>query len=157
MHYAKNPRVAVVGGGIGGLATAGFLHRAGLDVTVYEQAAMATEVGAGLVVSPNAARLLRRLGVMQEFQRLAAPLEVGWEFRRWQDGRVLFSQRLGADCERLYGEHTYTAHRADLLACWLRRFRSRAYAWARAASPSGVGRITWPSRSPTGRRPRPTS
>src|SRR6516164_4571467 len=98
MQYAKNLRIAVVGGGIGGLATAGFLHRAGLDVTVYEQAAMLTEVGAGLVVSPNAARL-----------------EVGWEFRRWQDGQVLFSQRLGADCERLYGEHTYTAHRADLL------------------------------------------
>jgi len=116
MQYAKNLRIAVVGGGIGGLATAGFLHRAGLDVTVYEQAVMLTEVGAGLVVPPNAARLLRRLGLMERFQRLAAPLETGWEFRRWQDGRVLFSQRLGAECERLYGEHTYTAHRADLLA-----------------------------------------
>jgi salicylate hydroxylase len=110
-----NLRVAVVGGGIGGLATAGFLHRAGLDVTVYEQAAMLTEVGAGIVVPPNAARLLRRLGLIERFQRLAVPLEVGWEFRRWQDGGVLFSQRLGAECVRLYGEHTYTAHRADLL------------------------------------------
>src|SRR5208282_229487 len=108
-------RIAVIGGGIGGLAAAGFLHRAGRDVTVYEQAAMLTEVGAGVVVSPNAARLLRRLGLMERFRDLAVPLEVGWEFRRWQDGRVLFSQRLGADCERLYGEHTYTAHRADLL------------------------------------------
>ena len=42
-----NLRIAVVGGGIGGLATAGFLHRAGLEVTVYEQAVMLTEVGAG--------------------------------------------------------------------------------------------------------------
>jgi salicylate hydroxylase len=108
--------IAVVGGGIGGLATAGFLCRAGLEVTVYEQAAMLAEVGAGLIVAPNAARLLRSLGVMRRFRDLAAPLEVGWEFRRWQDGSVLFSQRLGADCERLYGEHTYTAHRADLLA-----------------------------------------
>ena len=70
MHYAKKLRVAVVGGGIGGLATAGFLHRAGLDVTVYEQAAMLTEVGAGLVVAPNAARLLRSLGVMDRFRGL---------------------------------------------------------------------------------------
>ena len=116
MHYAKKLRVAVVGGGIGGLATAGFLHRAGLDVTVYEQAAMLTEVGAGLVVAPNAARLLRRLSLLDRFRDLAVPLEVGWEFRRWQDGRVLFSQRLGAECERLYGERTYTAHRADLVA-----------------------------------------
>ena len=108
-------RVAVVGGGIGGLAAAAFLHRAGLSATVYEQAAEISEIGAGLVVAPNAVRLLRRLGRIELFQKTAVPLEVGWEFRRWQDGRVLFSQRMGADCERLYGEWCYTAHRADLL------------------------------------------
>jgi salicylate hydroxylase len=108
-------RVAVVGGGIGGLAAAAFLHRAGLNATVYEQAAEISEIGAGLVVAPNAVRLLRRLGRIEKFQQTAVPLEVGWEFRRWQNGRVLFSQRMGADCERLYGEWCYTAHRADLL------------------------------------------
>jgi salicylate hydroxylase len=108
-------RVAVVGGGIGGLAAAAFLHRAGLSATVYEQAAEISEIGAGLVVAPNAVRLLRRLGRIELFQKTAVPLEVGWEFRRWQDGRVLFSQRMGTDCERLYGEWCYTAHRADLL------------------------------------------
>ena len=108
-------RVAVVGGGIGGLAAAAFLHRAGLSATVYEQAGEISEIGAGLVVAPNAVRLLRRLGRIELFQETAVPLEVGWEFRRWQDGRVLFSQRMGADCERLYGEWCYTAHRADLL------------------------------------------
>ena len=43
-------------------------------------------------------------------------LEAAWEFRRWQDGRVLFVQPMGAECERLYGAHCYVAHRADLLA-----------------------------------------
>ena len=43
------------------------------------------------------------------------PLETGWEFRRWQDGRVLSAEDLATRCERLYGERTYTAHRADLL------------------------------------------
>jgi salicylate hydroxylase len=108
-------RIAVVGGGIGGLAAAAFLHRAGLSATVYEQAGEISEIGAGLVVAPNAVRLLRRLGRIELFQKTAVPLEVGWEFRRWQDGRVLFSQRMGAECERLYGEWCYTAHRADLL------------------------------------------
>ena len=107
--------IAVVGGGIGGLAAAAFLHRAGLTATVYEQASEIREIGAGLVVAPNAVRLLRRLGRIELFQQTAVPLEVGWEFRRWQDGRVLFSQRMGAECERLYGEWCYTAHRADLL------------------------------------------
>ncbi|MGW1668098.1 FAD-dependent monooxygenase [Streptomyces sp. NPDC002324] len=110
------PRVAVVGAGIGGLATAAFLHRAGIEATVYEQAPALTEVGAGLVVSPNAVRLLRSLGQLDRFRERAVPLRVGWEFRRWEDSRVLFSQNLGDECERRFGEHSYVAHRADLLA-----------------------------------------
>jgi salicylate hydroxylase len=109
------PRIAIVGGGIGGLAIAAFLHRQGLPSTVYEQARRLTEVGAGLVVAPNAARLLRRLGVLGELRKRAVRLHTGWEFRRWEDGTVLSAENLSHACARLYGEHTYTAHRADLL------------------------------------------
>jgi salicylate hydroxylase len=49
--------IVVIGGGIGGLAAAAFLQRAGQRARVYEQ----RPVGAGLVVSPNAVRLIRRL------------------------------------------------------------------------------------------------
>ncbi|HSF26175.1 MAG TPA: FAD-dependent monooxygenase [Actinomycetes bacterium] len=112
---AEQPRIAIVGGGIGGLAAAAFLHRVGLASTVYEQAHELGEVGAGLVVAPNAARLLRRLGVLDSLVKTAVKLEVGWEFRRWRDGEVLSAEDLSAACEDLYGEHTYTAHRADLL------------------------------------------
>src|ERR1700685_2435612 len=91
--------IAVVGGGIGGLAAAAFLHRAGLTATVYEQASENREVGARPGVAPNAVRLLRRLGRIELFRQTAVPLEVGWEFRRWQDGRGLFSQRVGAGGE----------------------------------------------------------
>jgi salicylate hydroxylase len=110
------PRIAVLGGGIGGLATAAFLRREGLEATVYEQASRITEVGAGLVVAPNAARLLRKLGVLDQFRERAVQLDTGWEFRRWEDGRVLSAEDLAAKCDRLYGDQTYTAHRADLLA-----------------------------------------
>lgn len=112
---AGKPAIAILGGGIGGLAAAAFLHRAGLPATVYEQANELTEVGAGLVVAPNAARLLRRLGVLDALAERAVPLDVGWEFRRWEDGEVLSAENLAGACERLYGEQTYTAHRADLL------------------------------------------
>ncbi|KDN73493.1 salicylate 1-monooxygenase [Streptomyces olindensis] len=126
---AARPRVAVIGAGIGGLATAAFLDRAGIEATVYEQAPALTEVGAGLVVSPNAVRLLRSLGRLDPFRERAVPLEVGWEFRRWEDGRVLFSQKLGEECERRFGEQSYAAHRADLLAA------------LRAAVPDGALRL----------------
>jgi 2-polyprenyl-6-methoxyphenol hydroxylase and related FAD-dependent oxidoreductases len=107
--------IAIVGGGIGGLATAAFLAREGFRPTVYEQAPALTAVGAGLVVAPNAARLLRRLGVFEELRARAVKLDIGWEFRRWSDGTVLSAEDLARACEELYGEHTYTAHRADLL------------------------------------------
>jgi len=113
---AARPRIAILGGGIGGLATAGFLNRAGLECSIYEQATELTEVGAGLVVAPNAVRLLRRLGVLETLLQHAVQLDVGWEFRRWQDGTVLSAEDLASVCRRLYGEQTYTAHRADLLA-----------------------------------------
>jgi salicylate hydroxylase len=113
---SAEPSVAVVGAGIGGLAAAAFLHQAGLPVTVYEQASALKEVGAGLVAAPNLARLVRRLGVMAAFLERAVVLETGWEFRRWADGRVLSAESLVEACERLYGERTYTVHRADLLA-----------------------------------------
>jgi len=107
--------VAIVGGGIGGLAAAAFLRRAGLTVTVYEQARALGEVGAGLIVAPNAARLLRRLPSAVGLEDVGVALETGWEFRRWADGSVLFAQQLGEACRRRYGEDTWTMHRADLL------------------------------------------
>lgn len=107
--------IAIVGGGIGGLAAAASLRAQGFAPIVYEQARALTEIGAGLVVAPNAGRLLRGLGVLEGLLTRAVRLDVGWEFRRWQDGSVLSSEDLESACRDLYGEHTYTAHRADLL------------------------------------------
>jgi salicylate hydroxylase len=109
-------RIAIIGGGIGGIAAALFLNKAGLDATVYEQAAEVREVGAGIVVAPNMVRPLADLGLVKELEEFSVRLEAAWEFRRWQDGRVLFAQPMGEACERLYGAHCYVAHRADLLA-----------------------------------------
>lgn len=115
MSARDTPRIAVVGGGIGGLAVCAFLRRAGLAATVYEQAPRLAEVGAGLVLAPNAVRLLRRLDVLEHILRHAVALEWGWEFRRWDDGEVLSAELLDGVCDRLYGERTYVTHRADLL------------------------------------------
>ncbi|MBP2327186.1 salicylate hydroxylase [Kibdelosporangium banguiense] len=112
----RTPEIAILGGGIGGLAAAAFLRRTGLPSTIYEQASELREIGAGLVMAPNVARLLRRLGVLEELAHHVVRLEIGWEFRRWQDGTVLSAENLAEACERLYGEHTYTARRSDLLA-----------------------------------------
>jgi salicylate hydroxylase len=109
-------RVVIVGGGIGGLAAALFLRRAGLDAIVYEQAQETREVGARIVVAPNMVRLMARLGLDDALEAFAVRLEAAWEFRRWQDGRVLSVQPMGEVCKQQYSAHCYVAHRADLLS-----------------------------------------
>jgi salicylate hydroxylase len=84
----KPLRVAVIGGGIGGLTAALALHRRGVDVTVFEQAPELGEVGAGVMIQPNGARILERLGLGDELTGSAhasarAPRTSGWTARRW--------------------------------------------------------------------------
>jgi salicylate hydroxylase len=55
-------RVAIIGAGIGGLTAALAFAKTGADVTVFEQASALTEVGAGLQITPNGARVLNALG-----------------------------------------------------------------------------------------------
>jgi 2-polyprenyl-6-methoxyphenol hydroxylase-like FAD-dependent oxidoreductase len=62
-------RAVVVGGGIGGLATAIALRRAGHEVVVVERATALEEVGAGLSLAPNALAALDLLGLGDELRR----------------------------------------------------------------------------------------
>jgi salicylate hydroxylase len=57
------PKIAIVGGGIGGLFAAKALLAQGLDVSVYEQAPALGEIGAGVYLTPNSARHLYRMGL----------------------------------------------------------------------------------------------
>jgi salicylate hydroxylase len=70
---SKRPlRVAIVGGGIGGVAAANALLQRNIDVSVYEQASALTEVGAGVALQPNGIRMLRRLGLGEGVKRWGA-------------------------------------------------------------------------------------
>lgn len=103
----------MVGAGIGGLALAAALRRAGVRCEVYEQASRLSEVGAGLQLAPNAVRLLHRLGLADRLRAFAVRPEA-MEIRRWDDGRLLSGTELGAACEAMYGAPYYTVHRAHL-------------------------------------------
>src|SRR5260370_21211579 len=107
-------RVIVIGAGIGGLAAALTLRRAGLEVQVFEQAAELREVGAGIQISPNASRILNRLGLEEPMHRMGVrPHSI--VMHRWDDGRELARQPLADACERNFGAPYYNFHRADLL------------------------------------------
>ncbi len=106
-------RIAIIGGGIGGLSAALQLLKAGLDVQVYEQSPRIGEIGAGIQISPNASRLLIRLGLKPALDRVGVrPLAV--HQRRWDDGRTLQRALVGPEVEATFGAPYYHFHRGDL-------------------------------------------
>jgi salicylate hydroxylase len=105
-------RVAVIGGGIGGLTAARALLRHGFEVHVYESSPELKEIGAGVALGPNAMKALRSLdledpvraiGYQSRFQQL----------RTWR-GRIISRTDTTATAQR-FGASSCTIHRADLL------------------------------------------
>jgi salicylate hydroxylase len=107
-----NLRVAIVGGGIGGMAAANALVRRGIDVKVYEQAPQLGEIGAGVLMTPNSLRLLERMGMGPALATVGAPIGEGSQYYR-ADGTIV-APILTTDSSGWNG--MYGMHRADLLS-----------------------------------------
>jgi 2-polyprenyl-6-methoxyphenol hydroxylase-like FAD-dependent oxidoreductase len=105
-------KALIIGGGIGGLAAALALRRAGLDGVVFEQAPALRESGAGLTLWSNATRALDKFGLTKALHGVSTPIERG-EIRDWT-GRTLAGVSLG-DLGRKLGGPILGVHRADLL------------------------------------------
>jgi 6-hydroxynicotinate 3-monooxygenase len=111
----RRKRIAVVGGGLGGLTCAAFLQREGFAVTVYEQAPAFSRIGAGIILSANVMKVLRRLHVERPL------LEMGirpnaFVSRAWDTGETLYELPLDARSELRFGGPYINVHRGDLHA-----------------------------------------
>ena len=104
--------ILIAGAGIGGLTAALALSRVGLDVVIIERAQHLAAIGAGLQLSPNATRVLRRLGVLDAIAAKATR-PAGIRVRSARSGRVLAYMPL-EDAERRWGAPYLVALRADL-------------------------------------------
>ncbi len=107
--------IIVAGAGLGGLTLALCLARAGFSVTVLEQENALGEVGAGVQISANGARVLYHLGLAEALQAVAFKPERG-EMRHWQSGETLSSRPLGQASEAAFGFPYFHLHRADFHA-----------------------------------------
>ncbi|KAL1878548.1 hypothetical protein VTK73DRAFT_7889 [Phialemonium thermophilum] len=84
-------RIAIIGGGIGGLFAALSIHHHcasdDIQIDVYEQAAQYKEIGAGVAIGPNGARLIEKLGLLDEAWKIAGKRGKDWfSFRRYDNG-----------------------------------------------------------------------
>jgi salicylate hydroxylase len=106
--------VIVAGAGIGGLTAALALAQNGFRVVVLEQAERLEETGAGIQLSPNAARILIDLGLEDRLRQLAtAPIAL--RVLSAGSGREIVRMPL-ADAEQRYGAPYWVTHRGDLQA-----------------------------------------
>src|SRR5215468_3320712 len=105
--------VAIIGAGMGGLATAAALRRVGIEVTVYEQARQFARLGAGIQVGCNAMKVLRELG-LEEKLRSQSFYPRSWNNRDWKTGEVKFDMIFGESAEQKFGAPYLLAHRGDL-------------------------------------------
>jgi 6-hydroxynicotinate 3-monooxygenase len=112
---ARQLTVAIVGAGMGGLATAAALRRVGIDVTVYEQAAQFARLGAGIQIGCNAMKVLRGLGLESRL-RGQSFYPRSWNNRDWRTGEVKFDMIFGETAEQKFGAPYLLAHRGDLHA-----------------------------------------
>ena len=107
-------KIVVAGAGIGGLAAALALARTGQKVDVVERAPALTEIGAGVQITPNAAKVLLALGVGERLRAMATGPNL-LELKLGRSGRRIFAIPMASVALERYGAPYLHSHRADLL------------------------------------------
>ncbi|HEX6967865.1 MAG TPA: FAD-dependent oxidoreductase [Micromonosporaceae bacterium] len=106
-------RVIVVGGGIGGLATALSIARRGHRVVVLERADRFAEIGAGIQIAPNGLHALDQLGVGDPVRACSVRMDE-LRFMDGVTGEHVVSLPLTEEYQRRFGNPYVVVHRADL-------------------------------------------
>src|SRR6202008_2507862 len=94
----NNLKILIAGGGIGGITALLALRQRGIEAELFEQAPAFSQVGAGLQVSGNATRILRRLGLGDALPRFAYYPE-GRDYCAWDSCDSLTYPPLGTRSE----------------------------------------------------------
>lgn len=129
----KNKPVIVVGGGIGGMASALALSRKGIATRVFEQASEFKEIGAGIQLGPNAFHTFDRLGITEAVKPLAAfPDDI--IAMDALSGEALTTMPVGTLFPKRFGRPYGLIHRADLHAVLLDECQRSPYVELHAAT-----------------------
>ncbi len=111
--------IAIIGGGIGGLASALALIQEGFKVTVYERSPQLVDLGAGITLAPNATRVLYHIGLGTQLEQTSVtPAKT--EFLHYKNGEVIM-QVTPKNYRELFGSPYMRLHRWDLQHAMLLR------------------------------------
>lgn len=122
-------RIGIAGAGLGGVAAAGLLEKAGFDVVLFDQAPAFSRLGAGIQFGPNVLKILATLDGLDKKLEEISCLPDYWLSRKWDDGTVMAKIPLNAERGR-YGAPYITIHRGDLHQAMLDCVSSERVKWA---------------------------
>ncbi|KAL8696130.1 MAG: hypothetical protein Q9224_002956 [Gallowayella concinna] len=112
-NFRAHYRVLIVGAGLVGLLLAIDLKRAGYQVAVVDKDTELKEIGAGIILPPNACRALQQAGVLAKVQSCAvAPQK--WISHSYQNGTILGQMELDPYVRERYDMPFLVIHRSDL-------------------------------------------
>jgi 2-polyprenyl-6-methoxyphenol hydroxylase-like FAD-dependent oxidoreductase len=114
-------KVIIIGGGIGGLATALMLHARGIDCEIYEQSDAVRELGVGINTLPHAIRELAELGLLDRLDAVAVRTYELFYTNRF--GQEIWREPRGTDAGYEYPQ--FSVHRGRLQAVIYDAVRSR--------------------------------
>ena len=115
-------KIIIAGAGLGGLAAAACLIKAGHDVEVYEQAPVLAEIGAGIQLSANPMHVMQHLGLGEQIWN-AGVRPGAYVFRLHDTGEIIQRFSLAEEHLKTHGAPYNQLHRADLHALLVAKVR----------------------------------
>ena len=115
----KNSEIVILGAGIGGLTTALALHQNGFkNINIYERRKKVTTIGAGLVLWSNATKILEKLELLTEVQKVGGQLE---QMQRWTNKDFFLGTLNINNINAFIGSKSYSISRTDLQSTLLKK------------------------------------
>jgi salicylate hydroxylase len=109
----SKPKVGIIGGGIGGVALGRSLALSGYEFHIFERSPAFGEIGAGVQMTPNAVKVLDKLGLADDLAQIGF-LPEAMVGRNWDSATEIFRTPLKGSCPDIYGADFFHVHRADL-------------------------------------------
>jgi len=115
----RKTNIVILGAGVGGLTTAIALRQKGFEnIAIYEQRKTATTIGAGIVLWANASKILDKLHLLTEVQRIGGQIK---QMERWTDKEEFLGSINVSTIDSAIGANSYSVSRKELQEILLKK------------------------------------